>query len=547
MNGWETLADILRREGVDYLFCFPSNPLIDVAARAGIRPILARTERTVVGMADGYSRYTNGERIGVCCVQAGPGTENMYAGVAQAYGDSVPILVLPGQTGRNRLAMHPNFEALPNYGGVTKWLAQINLVDRIPELTRRAFMHLRSGRPSPVLLEMAHDVMDEEFGGPPSDYQPVRGARSAADPDDVAAAVEALLAADKPVLHVGQGVHWAQAWEELREFAELVQVPVVTTLAGKSAFAEDHPLAAGMLANTSADPAIQLLDEADLVFGIGASFSKMPLSTPIPAGKVLVQQTIDPADLNKEYAVDHTLLGDAQLVLRQLSAAVKEQLGPDGRGTQSDAAATVGQLKADWLAKWQPHLTSDDVPMSSYRVIWDLMHSVDLSQTIVTHDSGNPRDAIAPFWQSVIPRGYLGWGKSTQLGYGLPLVLGAKLAAPEKLAIHFLGDGAFGMCGLDYETAVRERIPILAVLINNSALGGYEKSMPYATEKYRTKYLSGDYATVAKGLGAYSERVEQPADIKPAIQRALSAIADGQPALLECITHEEYSFSGRGG
>ena len=103
------------------------------------------------------------------------------------------------------------------------------------------------------------------------------------------------------------------------------------------------------------------------------------------------------------------------------------------------------------------------------------------------------------------------------------------------------------MCGMDYETAARERIPILAVLINNSALGGYEKSMPYATEKYRTKYLSGDYATVAKGLGAYSERVEQPADIKPAIQRALSAIADGQPALLECITHEEYSFSGRGG
>ena len=278
----------------------------------------------------------------------------------------------------------------------------------------------------------------------------------------MAAAVEALLAADKPVLHVGQGVHWAQAWEELREFAELVQVPVVTTLAGKSAFPEDHPLAAGTLANTSADPAIQLLDEADLVFGIGASFSKMPLSTPIPAGKVLVQQTIDPSDLNKEYAVDHTLLGDAQLVLRQLSAAVKEQLGADGRRAQTDAAATVGQLKADWLAKWQPHLTSDDVPMSSYRVIWDLMHSVDLTQTIVTHDSGNPRDAIAPFWQSEIPRGYLGWGKSTQLGYGLPLVLGAKLAAPEKLAIHFLGDGAFGMCGLDYETAVRERIPILA-------------------------------------------------------------------------------------
>ncbi|MAG36044.1 MAG: hypothetical protein CL878_07360 [Dehalococcoidia bacterium] len=547
MNGWEALADILRREGVDYLFCFPSNPLIDAAAQAGIRPILARTERTVIGMADGYSRHTNGELIGVCCVQAGPGTENMFSGVAQAYGDSVPILVLPGQAGRNRIAVAPNFEAVPNYGGVTKWLAQINLVDRIPELMRRAFMQLRTGRPGPVLLETPTDVMQEEFGAPPSDYQPVRGTRSAADPDDVAAAVEALLAADKPVLHVGQGVLWARAWDELREFAELVQAPVATTLAGKSAFPEDHPLAAGMLANTSAEPASQLLNEADLVFGIGASFSKAPLSTPIPAGKVLVQQTIDPADLNREYTVDHTLLGDAKLVLRQLSAAVKEQLGPEGRQAQSETAAEVGRLREAWIAKWQPHLTSDDVPLSSYRVIWDLMHSVDRTQTIITHDSGNPRDAIAPFWQPVIPRGYLGWGKSTQLGYGLSLVMGAKLAAPEKLAIHFLGDGAFGMCGMDYETAVRERIPILAVLINNSALGGYEKSMPYATEKYRSKYLSGDYAAVAKGLGAYSERVEQPTDIKPAIQRALSAIADGKPALLECITHEEYSFSGQGG
>ena len=169
------------------------------------------------------------------------------------------------------------------------------------------------------------------------------------------------------------------------------------------------------------------------------------------------------------------------------------------------------------------------------------------SQTVITHDSGNPRDAIAPFWQSTSPRSYLGWGKSTQLGYGLPLILGAQLAAPEKLAIHFVGDGGFGMCGMDLETAVRERIPILGVLIYNGALGGYEKSMPYATEKYRTKYLSGDYTTVAKGLGMQAERVEQPEDIKPAIGRALSAIRDGKPSFLEFITHEEYSISGKSG
>lgn len=547
MNGWQALTDILRREGVEHLFCFPSNPLIDAAARAGIRPIMARTERTVVGMADGYSRFTSGGKIGVCCVQAGPGTENMYAGVAQAHSDSVPILVLPGHYGRDRVDVLPNFDAVPNYGGVTKWIAQINLVERIPELMRRAFMQLRTGRPSPVLLEMPHDVMDDEFGSAPTDYRMVRGVRSAADPDDVSRAVEALLAANNPVIHVGQGVHWSHAWDELLTFAELVQVPVVTTLAGKSAFPEDHPLAAGSLGNTSAEPGQQLLDEADLVLGIGASFSKTPLNAPIPPGKVLIQQTVDPTDVNKDYAVDHALLGDAKLVLRQLSASVKEQAGSEAAQAQSEASAKVKMLKDAWLDKWQPHLTSEDVPLSSYRVIWDLMHSVDRSQTVITHDSGNPRDAIAPFWQSTSPRSYLGWGKSTQLGYGLPLILGAQLAAPEKLAIHFVGDGGFGMCGMDLETAVRERIPILGVLINNGALGGYEKSMPYATEKYRTKYLSGDYTTVAKGLGMQAERVEQPEDIKPAIGRALSAIRDGKPAFLEFITHEEYSFSGKAG
>src|SRR5688572_4601303 len=175
------------------------------------------------------------------------------------------------------------------------------------------------------------------------------------------------------------------------------------------------------------------------------------------------------------------------------------------------------------------------------------MQVVDRTRTIVTHDSGTPRDQLAPFWETLIPRGFLGWGKSTQLGSSLGFAMGAKLAAPDKLAIHFLGDTAFGMCGMDLETAVRERIPILTVLVNNGLMGGYERHIPLASEKYRSRYLSGDYSKVAEGLGVFAQRVTEPAHIVPALKRAFETVgydnSGGQPALVEFITREETRLS----
>jgi thiamine pyrophosphate-dependent acetolactate synthase large subunit-like protein len=153
---------------------------------------------------------------------------------------------------------------------------------------------------------------------------------------------------------------------------------------------------------------------------------------------------------------------------------------------------------------------------------------------------------MLPFYEAITPRSYIGWGKSTQLGYGLGLTMGAKLAAPEKLALNVMGDAAFGMSGMDFETAVREHIPILTIVLNNSALGGYENHMPVATERYGTKFLSGDYAKVAEGLGGYSEKVENPADIISAIHRCQKVLEAGKPALLEIITREEGKVFSRG-
>lgn len=543
MKGADAIAAILKAEGVENLFCFPINAVIDAAAVQGIRPIMARTERTVVGMADGYTRVTNGRKIGVCATQYGPGTENAFGGIAQAYSDSSPILYLPGGVAQSRLEVKPNFDAVLSYQQVTKWVARVNRADRIPEFMRRAFTYLRTGRHGPVLLELPVDITAAELGEVNLGYKPVKGARTMPDPADVKAAVRLLLAAEKPLIQAGLGVLYAEAWDELRELSELVQVPVMTTLPGKSCFPEDHPLSLGCGGMTGPKPVARYLKECDLIFGIGASLSVSPFAAPIPRGKVAVQVTVDERDLNKDYLLDCMLVGDAKLALQQIVEEVRSQLGPEGRKGDDRVAREVKAMKDEWLGEWMFKLTSDEVPMNPYRVIWDLRHTVDLNNTIFTHDAGNPRDQAAPFWPALLPNSYIGWGKSTHLGYGLALAMGAKLARPEKTVINIMGDAAFGMSGMEINTASLNNIGTLTILLNNSCLGGYDKHIPNATRLYGTRFLCGEYAKVAEGLGAYAERVEKPEEIAPAAQRALKVTAGGRPALLEMITKEENDLS----
>src|SRR5262249_17491908 len=201
-------------------------------------------------------------------------------------------------------------------------------------------------------------------------------------------------------------------------------------------------------------------------------------------------------------------------------------------------------VKQAWLSKWLPKLTSDEDPINPYRVVWDLMHTVDLDHVMVTHESGSIREQLVPFWEARHPRSFIGWGKSTQLGYSLGLAMGAKLAAPEKDVIHMMGDAAFGMVGMDVETAVRAHIPILTIILNNATMAIYPDSrFPVATARYQLKKLSGNFAEVAQALGAYSEKIPQPSEIVPAMRRALDITCSGRPAVLEYITKEEGAFS----
>ena len=543
MNSATAIANVLKMEGVEYLFCFPSNPLIETAAAAGIRPILARTERGAVNMADGYSRIIGGGKVGVVAMQYGPGIENAYGAVAQAYSDSIPILLLPGGTERGRTGVHPTFSTVQNYQGVTKWVEQVNSAQRVPEMMRYAFSNLRTGRAGPVILEVPSDVFAEEIDEADFYYQPIKGSKSAGDPQDVTAAVKALLAARTPVLHVGQGVLDAEAWDEMREFAELVNAPVMTITPGKSAFPEDHPLSIGNGASTATGMVDHFLRKADLVFGIGSTFYTSLMGCPIPAGKVMVQCTVDERDMNNEYPLDYAVLGNVKLVLRQLIDEVKKQAGPNGKGSDASLIEEIRAAKNKWLQQWMPRLTSDELPINPYRVIWDMMNTVDRADTIVTHDSGNPRDQMTPFYQALSPKGYIGWGNSTQLGYSLGISIGAKLAAPGKTVVHLMGDAAIGMAGLDFETTVRAGTPIITIVLNNGLMGGYADRMPSAAEKYGTNLLGGNYAKLGEAMGLYGERVEKPGEIVPAIKCALEANRSGQSALLEVMTREEPAFS----
>jgi len=543
MKAVEAIVEILKMEGVKFVSCFPPNALINASTEAGIRTILARQERVAVNIADGYTRVSF--QPGVALVAGGVGIENAFPGISQAFADLVPMLLFTDQSPRRRIGSRPvqDFDSLFTLYKITKWVERINFADRVPELMRRAFTYLKSGRPSPVVLELPGDVAYEEFDESLLDYKPVKGWKSAGDPHDVKVAVRALLSAKNPLIYAGEGVFYAQAWDELKEFAELIQAPVMTTLKAKSVFPEDHPLSVGNGGRTGGKPAAHFLRKADLIFAIGASltrgFPNIVIGAPIPKGKTIIQSTIDERDINKDYTVDHAIIGDAKLVLKQMIEEAKRQGANPSNRKRDELIEEIRTVKEEWLNEWMPKLTSNEVPINPYRVVWDLMHTLDRKNTIVTHDSGCPRDHVAAFYEAIIPRGYLGWGHHSTLGYSLGGAMGAKLAQPERIVVNVMGDGAFGMVGMDFETAVREKIPILTIVLNNSGLGTYFRATP------STSKLSGDYSKIAEALGGYSERIEEPDEIAPAIKRAEKAVRSGRATLLEIMTKVELSFQTR--
>ncbi len=531
------IANILKAEGVEFVSTFPTNGVNNALGPAGVPLIMMRDDRYAIAMADAYSRVNNGDKIGVATVMGGvnsAGVQISYGGIAQAYEDGSPILVLADgvPTGQSQNSPYDPVAALKH---VTKWSARIDTPEATPQFLRRAFTLLRSGRPGPVFLSIPRGMAEYDEDARP--YVPVKGWRSAPDPSDVANAANILRNAKKPLLFVGEGVLYANATQELLELAELAQAPVVTTIKGKGAFPETHALSIG----ARGGPASKFIEDCDVLIAVGASLSPGRFSHGVPnaAGKQIVQIVVDEWDLNKMSPTDHAVVGDAKLSL----AAINDDLRANPDHQHDPALLTeVAEAKAAFDAEYGAHLTSAETPINPYRVYGGLQNVLDPQNSFVTHESGNTRDQLTTTYKTTIPRGFLGWGNVSTLGFSFGAVIAAKLAFPDRQCIAVSGDAGIGYMLGNLEVAVRYKLGITVLHIANNGFSGYGPGFwgaghdPYTHEVTDTTQIN--MARTAAELGYYSERVDDPAEVEPALQRALAQNAEGKPAYLEFIASQ---------
>ena len=543
MKVLDAIITVLKKEGLECLNCFPTTPIIEAAAAQDIKPIVCRQERVGLGIADAYSRVTNGKKLSAFAMQYGPGAENAYPGVATAFSDSTPLLVLPLGHPLDRDGVFPMFSSLKSYESITKSIEQITTPSKSIDVLRRAIASMRNGRPGPAMVEIPEDILNQDIeDSRVENYKKIKFARSMASSDEITNISKIILSAKNPIIIAGAGVLYAEATRELAEFAELLQIPVMTTMEGKSSISErNHPLALGSGSGVMSDPVVHFMKKSDVVIALGTSLTKHPMVTTIPPGKIIIHNTNDPKDLYKSYDIDYPVLGDTKLVLEQLIESCRDYLS--GKIIRNDVPEEIFEVRKQYLENWSKHLESKDKPISPYRVISEFMKSIDPKDAIVTHDAGSPRYQIMPFYQSDTPRSYLGWGKSHQLGTGLGFAIGAKLATPDKFCVNFMGDAAFGMTGLDFETAVRTKLPITTIVLKNSTMAIETNHMKISHEKFKARDLDGDYADIARSLGGWSEVIEDPEDIASSLLRAKEKNQEGISVLLQFNTSKDQNFA----
>lgn len=537
------LVRALRKEGVTRVSCYPTNHVNNALGEEGMPMIMVGEERHAVALADATSRVTCGRDIGVCTVMANlnaAGIQMAYGAIAQAWEDSSPVLVIAEGVGRGA-SRHTHFNMAEALGSVTKWVGTIDRAELVPDYVRRAYTLMRTGRPGPVLLIVPRDL--GEYDEEEYPYHPVKGWRSAPDPDDVKAAVKALLAAKRPLIYAGEGVHYARAAAELVRFAEAVQVPVLTSLKAKSVIPESHPLsvgARGSLAN-------QRLIDCDLVFGIGTSLFPNRFSHAIPDAqkKIIVQCNVDALDINRSYETHHAVIGDAKLTLQALIAEVAAQGGVAKNQTLLEELATG---RAEFWKQYQPWLTSEEKPINPYRVFGELQKVLDPKNSFVTADSGTTRDQTSTVYQAELPRGYMGWGNVSTLGFSLPAAVAAKLAYPERQCVNVTGDAGIGYMMGTFESVSRYKIGITTIHIANGGYAGYGPGFwgsghdPYTYVV--SAYPDVSTAAMAKAMGWHAETVTEPSEVQPALKRALRENEKKKPAFLEFVASQHPVHGG---
>ncbi len=530
------IARILKTENTEWVSTFPVSKVNNAFGTEGLKLLMTRDDRYAVAVADAYSRINNGDKIGVCTFSGGinaAGAQVAYSGIAQAYEDGSPVLCIVDAVpiGSNQST---RFDQDASLRGVSKWYGYLDDPARVPEFMRRAFTMLRSGRPGPVVLGIpdAKATYDETV----DPYQSPKGWKTLPNPDDVKTAIDALRSSSKPVLFVGEGVLYSGATSELCEFAEKANLPVVTTLKAKGAFPENHPLSVGV----RGDHVVQYLNEADLIFAVGASLSagRFGHGVPDPTNKTIIQCNIDEFDVNRLYESTHAIIGDARFTLNGLL----EELGRNQITGRASVTDEIKATKDSGLSTFREAMRSDEKPINPYRVYGDLMQTLDRENSFVTHESGNTRDQLSTAFETLIPRGFLGWGNVSSLGFSFPAAMAAKLAHPERQSVAVIGDAALSYMLGNFEVLTRLQLGVTVIHINNGGFAGYgpgfwgEGHDPFTYDVLGPDVIN--MTAAIKEIGWQTERVTEPGEIVPALQRAFSANGANQPAYIEVIASQ---------
>ncbi len=538
LTGAQALIRALEHEGVDVIFGMPGGailPAYDPLYDSPIRHVLVRHEQGAGHMASGYAHATG--RVGVCLVTSGPAATNLITPLQDAYMDSIPVVAVTGQVAQTSIGMDA-FQEAHTWGismPVTKHNYLITNVDEIPDVIREAFHLAATGRPGPVLVDVPKDILNDTMAWHrPGEinlpgYKPsVKG-----HPRQVQAAIDMIHAAERPVLYAGGGIIRANAAERLRRFAELSNLPTVTTLMARGAIPDSHELALGMPGMHGNYTAITAMQKADLLVAIGARFDDRvtgKVEAFAPDAKV-IHVDVDPAEIGKVRNAEIPIVGDADAVLEQLIFGMEHFLG------SKPAPARTAWLET--LAQWQQEhpLTYEqdpEGPIQQQYVIQE-MHRITGGDAIVVAGVGQHQMWASQYWGFEKPRTWINSGGLGTMGYAIPAAIGAKAGVPDELVIAFDGDGCFQMTMQELVTASVEKIPVKIMVLNNSWLGMVKQWQKlFYNERYSATDLTNhtpDFVGLAEAMGCAGLRAERPEEVGPAIEKAL-AIND-RPVVVE--------------
>lgn len=553
ISAGRAVVNVLRAEGIKWVFGMPGGHVLGIYDALydtpEIQNILVRHEQAAAAMAAGHAQLTG--EPGVICVTAGPGATNLVTGIAEAYLGALPVVVIAGRGSSATTYRGASQEIAQDrvFAPITKWAVRVDRADLIVDVLRQAFTVARSGKPGPVLVDIPRDVLSQkvEFQG----YVPVgRPARTQGSPERIGAAVEALLRAERPIIVAGGGTVASGAFNELRDLAELLGLPVLTTLSGRGSLPDDHALAAGGLGCHRNDVTKRMLTEADFVLGLGCRFEEMetnwkPGYVPDPSA-CYVQVDIDPLEIGRSVVPRVGIVGDIKSVLVEICRLVRES-GHIPAAAHYLSLPRVQELLRDTQrmeAEADSTIGCDRPPLHPLRVIRAVRRSFPRNTTLAI-DVGvlaQHMGGAFPYFKVYEPRSVIAPTSFYSMGFAAAALPCARLVYPERPAVGLVGDGSFQMSMNVLPVAAEYRLPVTWCVLNDSALGSIRDIQEHAFNRrfIATEFaVQPDFAKVATACKCYGERVESYAQIEPAIERAREANDRGIPAVLDFIVARE--------